>query len=79
MTTTIIGTAKPAKTSKHIGTIGDRVHVEGVIRTMFGSKPSIIHIIEDIDGNQFVVRRNSSLGSKPRGPSKRFSAFRRAK
>lgn len=52
------------KTSAHVGQIGDRVRVEGVIRKMIGHKP-IMHLIEDIDGNQLIVRRNSALGSAP--------------
>lgn len=61
---TIIKTAADPKTSSHIGNIGDRVRVEGKIVSMFGSKP-IMHIIADTDGNQFLIRRNSALGSKP--------------
>ena len=64
MTTMLVNNAAPRKISSHIGQIGDRVRVEGVIRKMFGSRP-IMHIIEDLDGNQFVVRRNSALGSNP--------------
>lgn len=63
MTTTLVSNAAPRKISSHIGQIGDRVRVEGVIRKMTDRRP-ILHIIEDIDGNLFVVRRNSALGSK---------------
>lgn len=59
--TTIIKQATP-KISQHIGQIGDRVRLEGVVKTMFGASP-VLHIIEDVDGNQFVVRRNKSMAS----------------
>lgn len=62
MTTQIIRQAAPKKTSEYVGQVGDRVRIEGVIRKMIGHKPSIMHIIEDIDGNQFIVRRGSALG-----------------
>lgn len=65
MTTTLTNPAAPRKISSHIGVIGDRVRVEGVIRKISGYKPAILHIIEDIDGNQFVVCRSSALGTKP--------------
>jgi hypothetical protein len=61
---TIVKAAEPRKTSNHFGVIGDRIRIEGVIRRMVGNKP-VMHIIEDIDGNLFVLRRNSALGSKP--------------
>ena len=65
MTSTIIRAAGLPKISRHVGSVGDRVRVDGVIRKMIGySGKSIIHVIEDADGNQFVVRR-SALGSKP--------------
>jgi len=60
---TIVKAAEPRKTSNHFGEIGDRIRIEGVIRHMVGNKP-VMHIIEDIDGNQFVLRRKSALGSK---------------
>jgi hypothetical protein len=61
---TIVKAAEPRKTSNHFGGVGDRIRIEGVIRKMIGNKP-VMHIVEDIDGNQFIVRRNSALGSKP--------------
>lgn len=66
MTTAIIQTAAAVQTksSRFIGAVGDRVHLEGVVRKMFGSKPTL-HIIEDIDGNQFEISRRSVLASKP--------------
>lgn len=60
MTTTILQTAGQPKTSEHIGQVGDRVRVEGVVKTMFGYSP-VMHIIEDISGNQFIVRRKKSM------------------
>lgn len=64
MTTKIIATAPAAKVSQHVASVGDRVEVQGVIRKMFGSKP-VLHVIHDIDGNEFTVKRNKALGSKP--------------
>lgn len=63
MTTTAVSPASPRKASNHIGTVGERVRVEGVIRKMFGNAP-VMHIIEDLEGNLFILRRGSPLASK---------------
>lgn len=64
MTTQIVSTAPAAKISQHVASIGDRVAVQGVIRKMIGGK-LVLHIIHDIDGNEFMLRRSKSLGSAP--------------
>jgi hypothetical protein len=63
MSTKVISTAAPLA-SQHVGRIGDRVSVQGVIRSVIGrSGVSVLHVIADIDGNEFEVRRIKALGT----------------
>ena len=52
---TIISQAPAAKTSQHVGNVGDRVAVHGVIRQIIGTGKAF-YVIHDEDGNEFTMR-----------------------
>lgn len=56
MTTTIITKAAAPKASQHVGEVGDRVVVKGVLRGCYSFGPKFLNVIEDHDGNIFTLR-----------------------
>lgn len=55
MTSTTIAAAARSQASRHVGDIGDRVRIEGVIRQIIGTGKAL-YILHDKQGNEFAVR-----------------------